>query len=148
MTNDEYLLAALRLATGNDPIPGHVSRAAREAFGLRIPRVVTASPVESGQGCEVRESEGESVLRFKSDDVTLDLELSVSDGLIDVAGEIAPHPGDDSHVDIRTPNMTLTRRLIGSGQFAVTGMPPGWFDVVCHRPGHPPIATPWIRVRP
>ncbi|MGV9539568.1 hypothetical protein ACWDR9_38730, partial [Streptosporangium sandarakinum] len=35
--DDESLIAALRLAAGRDPVPGHVPATARAAFGLRLP---------------------------------------------------------------------------------------------------------------
>ncbi|MFD9939756.1 hypothetical protein ACFWYW_03885 [Nonomuraea sp. NPDC059023] len=148
MSNDDYLLAAIRLAAGNDPVPNHVSAAASEAYSLRIPHVVTAASIECVAMRTVRGVAGPTTVRFATDDVTFDLELTVNDGLIDVAGQILPYPGEGSHVDVRTPHMTMSRRLAGTGQFAVTGMPPGWFNVVCHRPGKAPVATRWLRIRP
>lgn len=148
MINNDYLLAAIKLASGNDPVPSHVSAAARDAYGLRIPNVVTAASVECVAARGVRGVEGPHTIRFATDDLTFDLELTVSDGLIDVAGQVLPCPGEGSYVDVRTPHMTMSRRLAGTGQFAVTGMPPGWFNVVCYRPDHPPVATRWLRIRP
>jgi len=148
MINDEYFLAALRLASGNDPIPGHVSAAARDAFGLRVPRVVTAAPAECAATRGVRGGEGPHLVRFVAAGLTFDLEVTVGDGLIDVAGQVCPTPAEGSHVDVRTPHLTLTRHLAHSGQFAATGLPPGWLSVVCHRPGHPPVQTRWVRIRP
>ncbi|MFI6504369.1 hypothetical protein [Nonomuraea typhae] len=148
MSNEDYLLAAIRLAAGNDAVPAHVSEAAREAYSLRVPHVVTAATVECVTMRNVRGVPGPHTIRFATDDFAFDLEFTVNDGLIDVAGQILPYPGEGSHVDVRTPHMTMNRRLAGTGQFAVTGMPPGWFNVVCHRPGKPPVATRWLRIRP
>ncbi|MEU8249983.1 hypothetical protein [Nonomuraea sp. NPDC048916] len=148
MINDEYFLAALRLAAGNDPIPGHVSAAARDAYGLRVPQAVTAAPAECAAPHGVRGTDGCHLVRFVAAGLTFDLEVTVGDGLIDVAGQVVPHPGEGTHVDVRTPHLTLTRRLARTGQFAATGLPPGWLSVVCHRPGHAPVQTRWVRIRP
>ncbi|MFI7130550.1 hypothetical protein ACIBQ1_33010 [Nonomuraea sp. NPDC050153] len=148
MINDEYFLAALRLATGNDPIPGHVSAGARDAYGLRVPGAVTAAPADCGATRGVRDDEGSHLVRFVVAGLTFDLEVTIGDGLIDVAGHVFPYPGEGALVDVRTPHLTLTRRIAGSGEFAATGLPPGWLSVVCHRPGHKPIQTRWVRIRP
>lgn len=146
--NDEYLLAALRLAAGIDPIPSHVSAAAREVYALRLPHAVTAPPVECVATRGVRGADGPRLVRFAAAGLSFDLEATVGDGLIDLAGQVSPHPGEGSHVMIRTPHVTLTRELSVGGQFAATGLPPGWFSVVCHRPGRDPVATRWVRIRP
>ncbi|MER7503499.1 hypothetical protein [Nonomuraea pusilla] len=148
MINDEYFLAALRLAAGNDPIPGHVSAAAREAYDLRVPGAVTADPAERPVARAERGENGSHSVRFVAAGLTFDLEVTVGDGLIDVTGQVFPNPGEGAHVDVRTPHLTLTRRLADTGEFAVTGLPPGWLSVVCHRPGHAPVQTRWVRIRP
>ncbi|MFI7029320.1 hypothetical protein ACIBK1_11520 [Microbispora rosea] len=43
---EEYLLAALRMGAGADPVPEGVSAAARAVFGLRVPGGVPAGPVD------------------------------------------------------------------------------------------------------
>ncbi|MEV0619233.1 hypothetical protein AB0I81_38360 [Nonomuraea sp. NPDC050404] len=148
MINDEYFLAALRLATGNDPIPRHVSTAARDAYRLRIPQAMTAAHAESAAIRSVRDDDNSHLVRFVAAGLTFDLEVTEGDGLIDVAGHISPYPGEGALVDVRSPHLTLTRRIAHNGQFAATGLPPGWLSVVCHRPGHAPIQTTWVRIRP
>ncbi|MFG2077622.1 hypothetical protein SAMN05421874_13126 [Nonomuraea maritima] len=148
MINDEYFLAALRLSSGHDPIPRHVSATAREAFALRVPHALTAAPAECSAVRGVRDDDGSHLVRFVAAGLTFDLEVTEGDGLIDVAGLVSPYPGDDSLVDVRTPHMTLTRRIGPTGHFAVTGLPPGWISVVCHRPGLAPVQTTWVRIRP
>ncbi|MFI7637556.1 hypothetical protein [Nonomuraea sp. NPDC049400] len=148
MINDEYFLAALRLASGNDPIPGHVSAAARDAYGLRVPGAVTAAPGECAAAGGVRDGEGCHLVRFVTADLTFDLEVTIGDGLIDVAGHISPNPGEGALIDVKTPHLTLTRRISLTGEFAVTGLPPGWLSVVCHRVGQNPVQTRWVRIRP
>ncbi|MBF8187891.1 hypothetical protein ITP53_19550 [Nonomuraea sp. K274] len=151
MINDEYFLAALRLAAGTDPIPGHVSAAARDVYGLRVPGAVTAAPAEcpairAGSGS--RGDDGSHLVRFVAAGLTFDLEVTVGDGLIDVAGHVFPYPGEGALVDVRTPHLTLTRRIAHNGHFIATGLPPGWLSVVCHRPGYAPVQTRWVRIRP
>ncbi|MFI7627679.1 hypothetical protein [Microbispora rosea] len=43
---EEYLLAALRMGAGADPVPEGVSAAAGAVFGLRVPGGVPAGPVD------------------------------------------------------------------------------------------------------
>ncbi|MFC7583181.1 hypothetical protein ACFQYP_04840 [Nonomuraea antimicrobica] len=90
MINDEYFLAALRLASGNDPIPQHVSAAARDAYRLRVPLAVTAVHAESSTIRSVRDDDNSHLVRFVADGLTFDLEVTEGDGLIDVAGHISP----------------------------------------------------------
>jgi hypothetical protein len=150
VNDDAYLIAALRLASGDDPIPARVSRASRELYSLRVPDVVTADDVQTSATRKVRNvaEDGLRLLRFAAKEYVLDLEVSADDGLVNVAGQVSPHPGAGSLVDVRTPSATATRGLSDTGQFAFAGLPPGWVHVICYRPGRPPLATRWLRVRP
>ncbi|MFI6482287.1 hypothetical protein ACIBH1_30450 [Nonomuraea sp. NPDC050663] len=148
MINDEYLLAALRLGSGQDPIPPHVSAAAREAYSLRMAGAITASPVECVATRGVRDgSSGPRLVRFATAELAFDVEVTVGDGLIDLAGQVTPCPGEGSFIDIRTLQLIVRREVGRTGQFAATGLPPGWFSLVCHRPGCRPIVTRWLRIR-
>ncbi|QYC43793.1 hypothetical protein Nocox_31060 [Nonomuraea coxensis DSM 45129] len=152
MINDEYVLAALRLAAGADPPPAHVSAAAREVYGLRVAGSLTAAPAAEAAtvraGAGTRGDDGSHLVRFVADGLTFDLEVTVGDGLIDVAGQVFPCPGEGAFVDVRTPHLTLSRPISPNGCFAATGLPPGWLSVVCHRPGQAPVQTRWVRIRP
>ncbi|NRQ31087.1 hypothetical protein HII36_04455 [Nonomuraea sp. NN258] len=148
MSDDEYFLAALRLAAGHDPIPDHVSLSGRDVYGLRIPQARTATPAEAAATSGVRGPHGSHLVRFQLSGFLFDLEVTVGDGLIDVAGHVSPLPEEGTHVDVRTPHLTLSRRLQETGQFAVTGLPPGWLSVVCYRPGRAPVQSKWVRIRP
>ncbi|AQZ69929.1 unnamed protein product [[Actinomadura] parvosata subsp. kistnae] len=147
MINDEYFLAALRLEAGTDPIPLRVSSSSRDVWRLRLPHAVTATQ-EATTIRSVRADDSSHLVRFVATGLTFDLEVTEGDGLIDVAGHISPYPGEGALVDVRSPHLTLTRRITPNGHFAVTGLPPGWLSVVCHRPGHLPVQTTWVRIRP
>ncbi|MEV4378202.1 hypothetical protein [Streptosporangium sp. NPDC049644] len=146
--DDESLIAALRLASGNDPVPAQVMAAARAVFGLRLPGADTARPVVTSAPQGVRSTEEPRLLRFVAAGLTVELEVTSLDGLVDLAGQISPCPGAGTLVEIRTPHLTESRPLSPTGQFAVTGLPPGWFSVVCHRPESLPVVTSWTRIRP
>ncbi|MFF5208104.1 hypothetical protein [Streptosporangium sp. NPDC000396] len=146
--DDESLIAALRLAAGHDPVPAHVSAAAQAAFGLRLPGAATARPVATPVPLGVRSADEARLLRFTAAELTVDLEVTSMDGLVDLAGQVSPCPGAGARVEVRTLHLTESRELSSTGQFAVTGLPPGWFSVVCHRPGHSPVVTIWTRIRP
>ncbi|GIH71650.1 hypothetical protein [Sphaerimonospora thailandensis] len=160
---DEYLLAALRIAAGADPVPGRVSADARAAFALRLPGGIAAAPMETtamettamekATGAGVRstayEEHGEPAAhRYAAAGLTIDVEPVVMAGRVDVAGQVSPAPGVESLVEVRTPRITAGRVPAEDGRFVVTGLPLGWISVVCHRPGHPPVFTRWLHVRP
>jgi hypothetical protein len=148
MINDAYLMAALRLTLGHDPIPPQVSAAARNAYRLRVPKAEIAAHVESASIRSVRDDDSSHLVRFIAAGHTFELEVTEGDGLIDVAGHISPYPGEGALVDVKSPHMILTGRISHTGHFVATGLPPGWLSVVCHRPGHAPIQTTWVRIRP
>ncbi|MGI5155729.1 hypothetical protein [Microbispora sp. CA-102843] len=149
---EEYLLAALRMGAGADPVPEGVSAAARAVFGLRVPGGVPAGPVDVPVPPGTRSSEAGTaqpgVRRFCADGLVIDIETAVTGGRMEVAGQVSPVPGPDARIEVRTPHIAKVRVPSGSGHFAVAGLPPGWISVVCHRPGHPPVFTRWIHVRP
>ncbi|GAA3101885.1 hypothetical protein [Nonomuraea salmonea] len=150
MINDEYFLAALRLGAGNDPIPGHVSAAARDAYRLRVPMAVTAAAhAESATIRSVRDDDSSHLVRFIAAGLTFDLEVTEGDGLIDVAGHISPYPGEGALVDVRSPHLTLTRRIAPhrplrrhgvAARLAERGVPPaGPRTRTDHMGAHPPL---------
>ncbi|GII00520.1 hypothetical protein [Planobispora takensis] len=146
--DDECLIAALHLAAGRDPAPDHVAAAARAAFSLRLPGAVTARRAAVPAPSGVRADDRARLLRFGTGDLTVDLEVDAADGLIDLAGQVSPCQEAGTWVEVRTPCLTESRVLSAAGRFAVTGLPPGWFSVVCHREDRPPVATSWTRIRP
>ncbi|MBB4916321.1 hypothetical protein [Streptosporangium saharense] len=146
--DDESLVAALRLAAGRDPVPAHVLAEARAAFALRVPGASTAAPVATAVPAGVRSSEEARLLRFTVGALVVELEIVPVDGLVDLAGQVSPLPEAGTTVEVRTPHLTESREVSATGQFAVTGLPPGWFSVVCRRPGHGPVVTSWTRIRP
>lgn len=155
---EEYLLAALRMGAGADPVPEGVSAAARAVFGLRVPGGVPAGPVDlpvppgarsaGDAGTAQDETAQAGVRRFSADGLVIDVETTVTGGRMEVAGQVSPAPGPDATIEVRTPHVAKVRTASGSGHFAVAGLPPGWVSVVCHRPGHPPVFTRWIHVHP
>ncbi|GAA3127758.1 hypothetical protein [Streptosporangium carneum] len=146
--DDESLVAALRLAAGRDPVPAHVSAAARAVFGLRVPGASAALPVATAAPLGVRSADEARLLRFTAAELTVELEITSVDGLVDLAGQVSPLPETGTTVEVRTPHLTQSREVSATGQFAVTGLPPGWFSVVCRRPEHCPVVTSWTRIRP
>ncbi|MFD0665296.1 hypothetical protein [Thermocatellispora tengchongensis] len=154
MIDEEALLAALRMAAGHDPVPRQVTASARHAYTLRTPGAVTAprvpiprthkhpphrnSPPRPGPEREPDPASRPRLLRFAAAGLAVDVEITVSDGLLDLAGRLLPNPGPGSRIDIRTPHLTQSRDISPTGHFAATGLPPGWFTVVCHRTGQPP----------
>jgi hypothetical protein len=164
MTDDEYVLAALRIAAGADPLPARVSMDARAVYALRLPGAVTAGPVEpppdaatgirplggvrSGvhaDGCP--DDDEPRLLRFAADGLTIDVEITVCDSHIDLAGQVHPAPSEGARVEIRTPHVSKIRFPSETGEFATTGLPHGWLSIVCHRPDNPPVATRWQCIR-
>ncbi|MGV9539683.1 hypothetical protein ACWDR9_39320, partial [Streptosporangium sandarakinum] len=118
------------------------------ALGTRTVRPVPSSAVAGPAPRGVRDGGEERLLRFTTAGLTVDLEVTSMDGLVDLAGQVSPCPEEGTRVEVRTPHLTEARELSATGQFAVTGLPPGWFSVVCHRPGQVPVVTSWTRIRP
>lgn len=145
---DEYLLAALRLAAGADPVPGGVSADARAVFALRLPGGIVALPQDVTAPPGARSGhDGPAMRRFVSADLTVDLEMAVVEGRLEVSGQVSPAPGLDAWVEIRTPHIREVRVPSESGHFSASDLPPGWISVVCHRPEHAPVATSWFQAR-
>ncbi|WP_250214210.1 hypothetical protein [Acrocarpospora catenulata] len=142
-----YLLAAMRLAAGSDPVPGRVDADARAVFDLRLPGSITATPVDVVAAAGVRSGAEPQLHRFTTDELTVDVEMSISDGRLEVAGQVSPAPEPDAWVEVRTPHISKVRVPSPDGHFAATGLPPGWVSVVYHRPEQAPVATRWLRVR-
>ncbi len=148
---DEYLLAALRIAAGTDPVPDRVSADARSVFALHLPGGIAAVPLATAAGEGARSAqphERPRAHRYAAAGLTIDIEPVVAAGRVDVAGQISPAPGAGSLVEVRTPHVSDSRVPSEGGRFVVTGLPAGWISVVCHRPGHPPVFTRWTHVRP
>ncbi|GII65030.1 hypothetical protein Skr01_51150 [Sphaerisporangium krabiense] len=207
--SDEYLLAALRIAAGVDPIPERVRADARAAYALRLPGAILAGPiafsrdtgipagtlhaadlrpgVPLGSGARSGANvppdppsatapppetctpagagmadltgmpgvtgpwagmhEEPRLLRFGADGLTIDLEITIRDSYLDLAGHLHPTPARGTRVEIRTPHISKIRFPSETGQFATTGLPHGWLSLVCHRPGARPIATNWQCIR-
>lgn len=169
---EEYLLAALRMGAGTDPVPEGVSAAARAVFALRVPGGVPAGPVDLAAPAGARSASGpppggvqdghpaetshadtshsdtSRVRRFSADGLTIDVETTVNGGRMEVAGQVSPVPGPQARIEVRTPHISKIRELSETGHFAVAGLPPGWVSVVCHRPGHASVFTRWVHVRP
>ena len=74
---EEYLLAALRMGVGADPVPENVSAAARAAFDLRVPGGVPARPVDlpvppGTRSSPAAETAQPGVRRFSADGLVID----------------------------------------------------------------------------
>ncbi|GII79842.1 hypothetical protein Sru01_48240 [Sphaerisporangium rufum] len=175
-SDEAYLLAALRMAAGTDPVPPGVAADARAAYALRLPGGVTAVPLPRATGRpgarsgarrepparppggagergappgRPRAGENEPrLVSFAGGGLAIDVEITVCDGHLDVAGQVRPALPAGSRIEIRTPRLSEVRFPAGSGEFAATGLPHGWLSVACHRPGQATVATRWLCVRP
>nr|BFE81866.1 hypothetical protein GCM10020093_044670 [Planobispora longispora] len=113
--DDEALIAALRLASGLDPVPERVSAAARAAFALRLPGAAVARPVAVPAPSGVRSAGRDRLLRFGADGLVLDLEIEPSAGLVDLAGQITPIPGREPWSRSAPPPDRVARPLRPAG---------------------------------
>ncbi|GII91783.1 hypothetical protein Ssi02_20140 [Sinosporangium siamense] len=129
-------------------MPAEVTSAAQAAFALRVPGAVTAraQPAPASSGVRDTFENGAAFLRFAADDLVVELEFTLDGELLTLAGQLSPAEGV-ARVEIRTPEATVVREPPGSGRFAATALPQGWFSVVCHLADRPPVATPWTQVR-
>ncbi len=97
--DDVYLLAALRLAAGTDPAPAAVGADAEAAWALRLPGATTAQPVPLPGGVGARSGDEPRLVRFTSDEVTIEVEFAFCDGRVDVAGQVRAAPEFDRRDD-------------------------------------------------
>lgn len=171
MTDEVYLLAALRIGAGVDPAPLSVSATARAAYALRLPGALTAEPVPLPHPAGARTAAEPRLHRFTAAGLTIDVELTYSEGRVDVAGQVTPShghapppaptashgpavspgptvsPADGGTIVIRTLHDRWVRLPTETGYFAATGLPVGWLSIACHRPGHPAVVTRWLHTR-
>jgi hypothetical protein len=164
VTDEVYLLAALRIGAGVDPAPLSVSAAARAAYALRLPGALTAELVPLPQPTGARDGAEPRLHRFAAPGLTIDVELTHTDARVDVAGQVTlspvpvqgartlpldrPVPGEhtDALSDGRVP---AAERAPAPGHAAVNEHAP-W----SHRTGSPAggrvvIRTPhdrWVRL--
>ncbi|GAB1821652.1 hypothetical protein [Herbidospora sp. RD11066] len=144
---ETYLLAAMRLAAHADPPPARLSADAMAALSMRLPGSVMAAPADLTAASGARADGKPQMHRFAAGETTLDIETTITEGRLEIAGQIGPPPARDAYVEVRTPHVTKVRVPSPDGQFAVTGLPPGWVSVAYHRPTGPPVVTRWLRVR-
>ncbi|GIH28998.1 hypothetical protein Aph01nite_73080 [Acrocarpospora phusangensis] len=142
-----YVLASMRLAAGADPVPGRVTADAVAAFALRLPGSVIAAPTDVAAASGARSGSEPQRHRFTTGTLTIDIELTLTGGRLEVAGHLTPAPSPDTWIEIRTPHISKIRVPSPDGQFAATGLPPGWLSLVYHHPENPPVATRWLRAR-
>jgi hypothetical protein len=99
MIDDVYVLAALRLAAGSDPAPAAVGADAEAAWALRLPGATTAQPVPLPGAAGARSGDGPRLVRFTSDEVTIEVEFAFCDGRVDVAGQVRAAPASTRRDD-------------------------------------------------
>ncbi|GAA0965872.1 hypothetical protein GCM10009555_006340 [Acrocarpospora macrocephala] len=138
----------MRLASGADPIPSRVTADALAAFTLRLPGSIIATPTDVAAASGARSGGEPQRHRFTTETLTIDVELTHTNGRLEVAGHLTPTPTPDSWIEIRTPHVSKIRVPSPDGHFAATGLPPGWLSLVYHHPENPAIATRWLRARP
>ncbi|GGK82560.1 hypothetical protein Sme01_37980 [Sphaerisporangium melleum] len=88
------------------------------------------------------------LLRFAGGGLSIDVEITMGDSHLDLAGQVHPAAAGGTRVEIRTPHLSKIRFTTESGAFATTGLPHGWLSIVCHRVDAPPVATRWQCFRP
>ncbi|GAA0377961.1 hypothetical protein Acor_43940 [Acrocarpospora corrugata] len=142
-----YVLAAMRLASGTDPVPDRVSTDAVAAYALRLPGAIIATPTDVAAASGARSGSEPQRHRFTTDTLTIDIELTLTNGRLEVAGHLTPAPAPDTWIEIRTPHISKIRTPTPDGHFAATGLPPGWLSIVHHHPENPSTATRWLRAR-
>ncbi|WP_197038763.1 hypothetical protein [Herbidospora cretacea] len=144
---ETYMLAAMRLAAQADPAPGRLAADAMAALAMRLPGCVVATPADLTAASGARAGGKPQMHRFAAGDTTLDVETTITEGRLEIAGQVSPPPVPSAYVEVRTPHLTKVRVPSADGQFAVAGLPPGWVSVAYHRPSDAPVVTRWLRVR-
>ncbi len=155
--DDDALLARLgALADVVDPVPDHVQAAARGLFAFRDPdaELLRAVAVDSDRLEAVRGTAPTSRMHFfELDDLSLDIEVTVTEGVCGLVGVMA-EPSDSaeaadpqgSSVTVDTPSAAFTTTPDPEGRFMVDGVPKGIARITLWRRDRTRRATPWFEI--
>jgi hypothetical protein len=145
---DDKLIEELRsVLRRTDPVPGDVTDFAKAAFGWRrldadLAELLEDSALESESAALARGSGGRS-LTFRSDDLTIDIEVE-ADTLL---GQLAPVP-NSATIELQDTNRTVvtTTESDTLGRFRLTLQVDGRLRLRVLRPDAQPLETSWFTV--
>jgi hypothetical protein len=143
---DMELLAALGDVWREvDPVPAAVLEAARGAYAWRdidaeLAELILDSRLEEAA---VRSLDGPRMLTFAADEVTVEVEVSVSAAGRDLVGQLLPPQPATVTIRCNGPDRVVAADELG--RFSVAGLPAGPVSLLC-RAGDVPLATSWITI--
>ena len=130
-----------------DPVPQHVRELGPALFGFRDLDAQLMEAIEVDSGLEpVRGTAPTSRMHFfEFGELSLDVELTCSDGFCDVVGVVAD-PGDqvETSVTLQTVTASFTTNLDEDGRFETRHVPVGRVRIILEREGRPRLVTPWF----
>ena len=150
MPDDDVLDLTARLqSTNDDDPPAGLLAAARAAFSWRTLDTALCRPSYDSLLDEplspVRGAQDARLLRFESDDVVLDVEVTVSGDARTLVGQITP-PGA-AELTVRHGGEVETQLAAdGLGRFVLESVRSGPLSIRCVRPDAGTLYTDWVLV--
>lgn len=138
--------AALRAVLGMvDRVPQAARQAANDAIRWRdLDADLARLTADAGLGLAHLRGGQPRLLTFRSGQTIIELEVSASEGLARLLGQLDP-PGE-AEVTVESAGQARTTRADAQGRFAVADLRPGWMRVVVAQAGggNTRQATEWF----
>jgi hypothetical protein len=149
---DEQLLAELKGVLAQvDPVPGHVTAAARAALGWRtLDEDLADLLYDSSEELEpvgVRGEDQPRMLSFRGPSLGLDVEISGSGADRTLTGQVLP--AGPAQIVVRHTTGALELEADARGRFVAAGVPAGTVSLSCRssEARHSrPLLTPWLPI--
>jgi hypothetical protein len=149
--NDD-LLAELRSVIGRvDPVPPEVTEFAQAALGWRrldadLAELLADSALEADSMALARGGEGRW-LTFRTDDLTIDVEIQADGNARTLLGQLAPPPATAT-IEVQSTGGAVVASAEGDplGRFRLTLESEGHVRLLVLREGAAPVETSWFSV--
>ncbi|GAA1541607.1 hypothetical protein GCM10009678_25140 [Actinomadura kijaniata] len=146
--NDDDLTARVRAAfDALDPVPPHVTAAARAALASRVPGAVLAELTMEPRYSTAALRGTARRLTFTGTDAVIEIEVTRLDHGHEITGRVTPStPARARLRHLRRGAAEWTADVDPAGQFAFPAVPDGLVSLVFDLPDTASIVTSWVRL--
>ncbi|MEO7059777.1 MAG: carboxypeptidase regulatory-like domain-containing protein [Lapillicoccus sp.] len=136
-----------------DPVPPQLVEMGRALFAFRDPDAELMHVVDTADlaGTAVRSGWPSRMHFFEFDEVSLDVELTVSDTFCAVLGAVTTASGAEVpagwSIVVETPSATYTAPVAEEGRFELARVPLGMIRFTLDRVDAGRVTTPWLDAR-
>lgn len=146
--HDELWQSLQGLTTRMDPVPAHITLAAKESLAWRDTDAALASLLDDARLdadlAGVRGADGPELLTFTVGAITIEVEVVVDGAEADLIGQLVPP--QPARIDVDHPDGPTSTWADNLGRFAVTGLARGHVRLTCHPDGGPRVRTEWTLI--